>query len=84
MEVDQSEAAAAPEVSDPAAPAPIEVPDTGEPGVDEVLAGLWALADTPLAEHPAIYEAVQRGLAEQLSGAPPPRASNPEPPTGLG
>ncbi|MEP7025991.1 MAG: hypothetical protein ABJB47_19770, partial [Actinomycetota bacterium] len=49
-------------------------PATGEPRVDEALAGLGQLAGLPVAEHPAVFEQVHRKLREVLgeldSGAP--------------
>lgn len=44
-----------------------EAPDTGDARVDAVLVPLAALADAPIAEHPAVYDDVHRGLQDALA-----------------
>ncbi len=50
----------------PAAPSPPPPPQTGDARVDEALARLDGLAETPVAEHPAVFEYVHDRLAEAL------------------
>ena len=47
-------------------PATRQRPATGDPGVDEAVARLDDLAGLPVAGHPAVFEHVQRRLAEAL------------------
>ncbi|QYJ05146.1 hypothetical protein KUV85_05530 [Nocardioides panacisoli] len=51
----------------PAATAP---PTTGIASLDAVLADVAALADRPVAEHPATFEAAQRELRRPLDDPP--------------
>jgi hypothetical protein len=47
-------------------PAPPPPPQTGNARVDEALSRLDGLAETPVAEHPAVFEYVHDRLAEAL------------------
>jgi hypothetical protein len=44
-----------------------EPPQTGDPRVDEALAGLAGIAGQPPAEHVAVYEEVHRRLQDALA-----------------
>ena len=46
----------------------VELPETGEPRVDEVLAQLTGLVGTGPTEHVAVFDGVHRGLQECLAG----------------
>jgi hypothetical protein len=50
---------------------PAVSPPTGDERVDEAVAGLSQLADTPVEEHPAILEAVHGRLGEILGEVGP-------------
>ena len=57
-----------------------DLPQTGDPRVDEVLGRLRALSGASVADQVAIYDEVQRGLAACLAEAgqaPPSRADRP-------
>jgi hypothetical protein len=56
-----------------AAAASRELPYTGDPQVEEVLARLGELCGAEVAEQLPVYEAVQRGLHDCLSDAGPGR-----------
>ncbi len=49
---------------------------TGVPSVDAALARLDGLADTPLAEHPPVYEQVDAGLRSALDSPADPDAAD--------
>lgn len=44
-----------------------DLPETGDPRVDEVLAGLADLPSLPAGEHVAVYDQVHRGLQDALA-----------------
>jgi hypothetical protein len=44
-----------------------DLPETGEPRVDEVLAGLADIQNLPTAEHVGVYDEVHRGLQDALA-----------------
>ena len=44
-----------------------EVPETGEPRVDEVLGRLGGIENLPTAEHVGVYDEVHRGLQDALA-----------------
>jgi hypothetical protein len=44
-----------------------DLPETGDPRVDEVLARLSGIGDKPTAEHVAVYDDVHRGLQDALA-----------------
>lgn len=44
-----------------------DLPETGDPRVDEVLAGLGDLQNLPAAEHVAVYDQAHRGLQDALA-----------------
>jgi hypothetical protein len=50
----------------PPVPAPPPPPQTGDARVDEALSRLDGLAESPVAEHPAVFEYVHDRLAETL------------------
>src|SRR5215831_14828267 len=60
-----ADASGLPEPPGPAGPRPA----TGDSRVDEAVAQLEDLAGRPVAEHPAIFERVHRGLTEALGDA---------------
>ncbi|MCC3283626.1 hypothetical protein [Arthrobacter caoxuetaonis] len=43
------------------------VPQTGDPGVDAVLAALGKVADMPVSEHAALYSTLHDGLLAALN-----------------
>lgn len=47
---------------------PDELVRTGDPAIDEALAGLDTLEDRAVEEHPAVFEHVHRALRDALSG----------------
>ncbi|UFN45253.1 hypothetical protein [Nocardioides okcheonensis] len=52
------------------APAPPDVEPTGVDAVDRVLAEVDGLADRPVAEHVAVFEAAHERLRRALDAAP--------------
>ena len=44
-----------------------DLPETGDPRVDEVLAGLSGIEHKPTTEHVAVYDDVHRGLQDALA-----------------
>jgi hypothetical protein len=44
-----------------------DVPDTGEPRVDEVLSKLAGIENRPTSEHVGVYDEVHRGLQDALA-----------------
>ena len=44
-----------------------DVPETGEPRVDAVVAGLSGIENLPTAEHVGVYDEVHRGLQDALA-----------------
>jgi hypothetical protein len=44
-----------------------DLPETGDPRVDEVLAGLSGIENLPTAEHVAVYDQAHRGLQDALA-----------------
>lgn len=45
----------------------VEVPETGEPRVDEVLSTLAGIENRPTSEHVGVYDEVHRGLQDALA-----------------
>jgi hypothetical protein len=56
-----------PEFATPIGRIAVEVPQTGDPRVDEVLRGLAALEGLPTAEHVGVYDEAHRGLQDALA-----------------
>ena len=44
-----------------------DLPETGDPRVDEVLSGLAGIENLPTTEHVAVYDEVHRGLQDALA-----------------
>ena len=44
-----------------------DVPETGDPRIDEVLSGLSGIEGRPTAEHVGVYDEVHRGLQDALA-----------------
>ena len=44
-----------------------ELPETGDPRVDEILGGLAGIEHRPTTEHVAVYDQVHRGLQDALA-----------------
>ncbi|MBA3744877.1 hypothetical protein [Sporichthya sp.] len=44
-----------------------DLPETGDPRVDQVLAGLAGIGELPIAEHVGVYDQAHRGLQDALA-----------------
>jgi hypothetical protein len=44
-----------------------DLPETGDPRVDQVLSGLAGIDDLPTADHVGVYDQVHRGLQDALA-----------------